>query len=192
MARTPKLLRKKARSDRWNSLRHMGKGHRRRYRGYFLRATAKDARPACVGPARDRPRVRTGYETLMAGEARQGTLLTRVEKIRDPWFGWEWRVTAALGGCPPVPVRCEWSWGVKQGGTRRWAELFARALEAGLLFDEFLVRVDAYGDAYIASTHGYHGWAEYRGGESLYRHTIRLGAIFAGKGVYAGHGGCHV
>ena len=118
----------------------------------------------------------------MAGEPRQGRLLTRVEKILDAWDGWVWRVTAALEGCPPIPIRCEWSWRVKRGGTRRWAERFARALEAGLLYEEYMVRVDAYGDSYISSLHSYREWADYQVGESFHQYTLRVGGILARLG----------
>lgn len=113
----------------------------------------------------------------------KGSLKAWVEVERECWSrGPAYLVQMVAEGDHPIRVSCVWTFQVRRGGTRRLAERFARAIEAGLVATEMELRTDVWGKPFV-SIREVAPWTEAEGhGNYCLALAIELGR----HGIHAG------
>lgn len=184
MAHTPKPLRHAARTGIQLRLRlgfSRKRSVRRWLRSWYRRPTAAVARMIAERPKAPPPLYR--YQDLPEPVPFRGHLKAWVEVERECWSrGLGYLVQAVAEGEPPIRVSCVWTFQVRRGGTRRLAERFAHAIEAGLVVTEMELRTDVWGKSFI-SIREVAPWTEPKGCRNYYRAIeVELGR----QGIHAG------
>ena len=91
------------------------------------------------------------YQELPEPVQFHGALKAWVEVERECWsLGHAYLVQVVAEGDPPIRVSSVWTFHVRNGGTRRLAERFARAIEAGQVVTEMDLRMDVWGKPYVS------------------------------------------
>lgn len=123
------------------------------------------------------------YQELPAPVPYRGSLKAWVEVERDLSLrGPAYLVQAVAEGEPPIRVSCIWTFQVRRGGTRRLAERFARAIEAGLVAIEMELRTDVWGKPFVGLRE-VAPWTEPKG----HRNYCRAIEVELGRqGIHAG------
>lgn len=154
MAHTPKPIRHAARTGIHRRMRQGWSRKRsvlRWVRSWSRRPTAAAAR-MIASPAKNPPPLYL-FKDLPDPVPFSGPLKAWVEVEREPWSrGPAYLVQMVAGGDPPIRVACVWTFQVRRGGTRRLAERFARAIEAGLVVTEMELRSDVWGKPFVSIT----------------------------------------
>lgn len=152
MAHTPKPLRHAARTGIQLRARlgfSRKRSVRRWLRSSYRRPTAAVARMIAERPKAPPPLYR--YQDLPESVPFRGHLKAWVEVERECWSkGPAYLVQAEAEEDPPIRVSCVWTFQVRRGGTRRLANRFARALEAGLVATVMELRTDVWGMPFIS------------------------------------------
>lgn len=184
MAHTPKPLRHASRTGIQLRVRlgfSRKRSVRRWLRSWYRRPTAAVARMIAERPIAPTPLYR--YQELPQPVPFHGPLKTWVEVERECWSrGPAYLVQAVAKGDSPIRVSCVWTFLVRRGGTRRLAERFARALEAGIVVTEMELRTDVWGKPFI-SIREVAPWTEPKGPKNRCRAIeVELGR----HGIHAG------
>lgn len=184
MAYTPKPLRHAARTGihlRARLAFSRSRSIRRWVRSWSRRPTAAVARMIAFRPPSPPSLYR--YQELPEPVPFRGSLRAWVEVERDISLrGLSYLVQAEAKGEPPIRVSCVWSFEVRRGGTRRLAERFACAIEAGLVVTEMDLRMDVWGKPFV-SIREVAPWTAPKGPRNYY---LAIEAELGRQGIHAG------
>ena len=184
MAHTPKSIRHAARTG-INFRARLGFSRKRSalrwVRSWSRRPTAAVVRMIAFPPKSPPPLYR--HQELPEPAPFFGSLKAWVEverdiSLRSPAF----LVQMVAEGDPPMRVSSVWTFQVRRGGTRRLAERFARAIEAGMVVTEMELRMDVWGKPYV-SIRETTPWTEATGHRN---HCLALEIELGRHGIHAG------